>query len=408
MVVWVSLLVFTAVLGLIAAPFIAENQGYIFISFANYTLEMSVVSGFFLLFGTCFLLWFFTRLMRFILSLNRRTQHWFKHRGTEKSYTSYQDAVLALLGQNWQRAEKYFLQYRKQSPFPLLHTLGAALAAHKQKKHVERDDYFNEAHIHFPFASEALTLQHAQLLIEERQFEPALAMLQKIQQTNPDCTSVYPLLLTIAVALNDAPAIAENVRRLRHKNIYSEDQLDTWEIFAHQIQLEVLQEKQDSPALADYWHKIPRTLRKQKQLAQTFYCAIATSALLPRFLNDIEHYLAQKTCDAVLNTLTEVTGSNRDKVINMLKKRLKKDSHNAQLHYSYAKILYDDGNLAKAKQHADQARTLNETAPVCLLLGRIMSDMRLTEKALEYYRTGLELSLQESPTLAVVIQPDAA
>ena len=95
----------------------------------------------------------------------------------------------------------------------------------------------------FPFASQSLTLQHAQLLIEERQFESALAMLQKLQETTPDCTGSYPLLLEIAVALNDAPTILENVTHLRHKNIYSETQLDNWEVTAHQLQLEALKRK---------------------------------------------------------------------------------------------------------------------------------------------------------------------
>ena len=67
--------------------------------------------------------------------------------------------------------------------------------------------------------------------------------------------------------------------------------------------------------------------------------------------------------------------------MHMLEKRVKKEKNSPLLRTTYTKMLYDDGHLKEAKLQVEQALALGESAQGYLLLGKIMSDMRLTEKA---------------------------
>ena len=186
------LLVAALIAGIVVGPMLAGNQGYVLISAANQTVEMSLTTLIILvvvLFGAFFLL---ENILKRLFSLGSSTRGWFSGRKTRKARLQTSEGLTKVIEGDWKQAEKLVVKSAKHSDAPLLNYLAAAEAAQGQGDASQRDEYLKLA-AEIDGQSLAVALTRAKLQYRQQQFEQAVATLQDIKRDH----SRNPVLLTL-------------------------------------------------------------------------------------------------------------------------------------------------------------------------------------------------------------------
>ena len=106
----ILLLVIALIAGLIVGPDLAGNQGYVLISAANQTIEMSVSTLIILVVFAFAALFILEWLIRKIFSLSSSTRGWFSGRKSKKARALTNDGLLKLLEGDWKQSEKLVMK----------------------------------------------------------------------------------------------------------------------------------------------------------------------------------------------------------------------------------------------------------------------------------------------------------
>ncbi len=384
---------------LTATPFLAKHQGYILIALGHYTIELSIISGCILLLLSYALIWLVVKVGQFFCTLPRRTRQFCQQHRVQKSLKDYQQGILAFICHDYKVASKLLNRGLRYSPFPLLHYLQSAQTAHAQNQTEKRDILLQQAYAGYTNHLEAITIFHAQMLIDEGEFEAALAIIEQRKKQLTDSNysfSVETLRLKIFLALKDWPAVLESISYLRQNKDEHAHNLDNIACQAHQYCMQNLMKEQDIQSLIKYWHTIPKNLRKDKMLSNTFYRMLAISDAFPDHQDEIYRYLQRYTSIDVLKALTQVRPAFYPDVIALLQKGLVKDPNNPQFLATIGTLFYKKGELKQAQIHLEQSVAIAPEPSNYYLLGQMMEHMHLQEKAREYYRKGLDIQLNNA------------
>lgn len=219
----ILLLVIALIAGLIVGPDLAGQQGYVLISAANQTIEMSVTTLIILVvlaFASLFLLEF---IIRKLFSLSSSTRGWFSGRKSKKARKLTNDGMLKLLEGDWKQAEKLVVKGVTGSDAPLLNYLAAAEAAQGRGDVENRDRYLQQA-ADFGTDSLATSLTRAKLQYRQGQYEEALASIQGLLDANPRNTVLLNLLKDTYLKLQDWQALLRLLPSLKRVKAVSDEE----------------------------------------------------------------------------------------------------------------------------------------------------------------------------------------
>ena len=83
--------------------------------------------------------------------------------------------------------------------------------------------------------------------------------------------------------------------------------------------------------------------------------------------------------------------SNRQKLVLLLEKKLKKDPENAAIHHALAKLKLDDDKDQDVIDHLKKSIELDPSVDSFALLGKVLEKMDNLDEANNYYRQGMLL-----------------
>ena len=119
----ILLLVIALIAGLIVGPDLAGNQGYVLISLANQTMEMSVTTLATLIFMLVLGLFIFEYIVRKLFSISGTTNRWISTRKVNKARELTYSGLLKLREGDWKQAEKLVVKGAEHSDTPILNYL---------------------------------------------------------------------------------------------------------------------------------------------------------------------------------------------------------------------------------------------------------------------------------------------
>lgn len=395
----IRLAVFMLILagGLFLGPFVADHQGYVLIAFGHYQVELSAISAFLLLMASYFLFWLVEIGVSTVFSLNQRAWHWLKMRRCTKSQQAYQSGMLALMSGHFRVAQRQLEQSAAHSAMPVLHYLGAAQAAHALGHVVQRDDDIKKALNEDASGFEAVTIQRVQWLLEAEQYASARNIVQKALLEKPDSIQLNRLLFQSLMALEEYQIALEHLASLKDHR-HSDATLSNTEIQLQQAYLTQLAQQNKHSELNQHWQELPKFLRKQWPLRETFYTLIAPTSQVGEYLQEIRQLLNKQAAPNLLRALAQVPKQEASVVIESLQSVLHKASHNVPLvHGLLGQLLLEEGLLKQAQTHLETAIEIQPCAADYYALGQVMEMMQLSEKAQTCYRSGLELCLEKPP-----------
>lgn len=355
------------------------NPGYVLIAYNNWTIETSfwvliICAIMFFVVG-----YFLVRLLNNICKLPQRFHSWTSSRKLRKTI----QGLLELAAGNWKAAEKK-LSRAVNLQTGIINYLGAAIAAQKQHQVWRRDHYLSQAH---EKAQKSLVpgIIQAQLQIENKQWEEALATLLRLKRSAPRHTVILGLLLQVLKELQDFEELRTLLPQLQKRKVLSRQALADLtvevhsELLAQHLALDVVNFGKD------FWRELPRALRKNAKLVKIYanFLREKNPALAETLIKDTIHHTWD---DALLEVYSQIKSAHPLKQLHRAEQWLRRQPENPALLLCLGKICAAQKLWGPARYYLEKSLKLAPKTETYLALGAIMENQEQTIAAMEKYK----------------------
>jgi HemY protein len=390
--IFIIVLLFTAAL---VAFYAMDNPGYVLISRAPWSIEMSLtvfiplmVVGFFLFY---LLLFFIVRLWR----IPRDVGRWRGKRQANKARASLIEGLTNLAEGNWVEAETQLLAGMRHGDTPLLNYLGAAMACEGLGNNEKRDEYLALAHKNAPQHDLAIGMTQAYLQHQAHQLEQSLATLNELRTEAPKHRQVLKLLAQVHLELRDWTGLIGLFPDLRQSYGMSTKEIDELELQAHRELLKLSIPSGRPGVLEKAWNAVPKSIRRHpsmiaiyaRQLIQQNEMAQAESALRAAIEDNWDPLLVE------LYGLTQ--GPNPADQLETAEGWLTTHRDEPKLLLTLARLAARNNQDSKARGYYETCLSQHGPVEAYRELGNILEKLGEKDKALNYYRRGLEMVASE-------------
>ncbi|MGF1686906.1 tetratricopeptide repeat protein [Photobacterium japonica] len=390
------LLVVALIAGVVAGPMLAGNQGYVLISAANQTLEMSLTTLILLvvvLFGAFFLL---ETLLKRLFSLSSSTRGWFSGRKARKARQQTSVGLMKVIEGDWKQAEKLVVKSAKHSDTPLLNYLAAAEAAQGQGNASQRDEYLKLA-ADIDGQSLAVALTRAKLQFRQQQYEQAVATLQDIQHDHSRNPVLLSLLKECYIKLEDWKPLLASLPQLEKAGVLSAEASFELALKAECGIMHHMAKHQGTEGLMGYWNSLSR---KEKQRPELIACFVR---LMSQHHADNEAYtvlrdaLKKNSDESLIALVPALNLPDNHPAIVRLQELLRYDSSNPSTHSALGQLFMREGKWEDAKQHLEKAIALRPNVVDYGYLIEVLDKLEDTQGAATLSREALTLALPNKP-----------
>ncbi len=204
------LIVFTA------AVFITmQAPGFASFTYGDTTYELPLVEfviGLFILFTVFYIV---LRLFALLFSAPKRIQSAMDKRRQSKALDCTRDGLTKFTQGDWTQSEKLLLSGADNSNTAMVNYIWAARAAHMRGDFAERDAHLSEAKSNSPEEQSALDVLRAELLLDQKMPEQALASLSPYEDTMRSNPKIASLFANTYEQLGDWGKLAEIIPQLK-------------------------------------------------------------------------------------------------------------------------------------------------------------------------------------------------
>lgn len=365
-----------------------NNEGYVLIVRPPYRAELSVNLLLMLVVTTFIAMHLLLRLLHYTRQLPSNVRTYRENQRRREGQTAFREAQQALAEGRYPLAVKSAARAIELEESVGLSALIAARASHKLKQKSQREYYLAEAERLAPDQGIARLLTQAELLLEDRLYNQALNVLQKLEKIAPKHAAALQLQLKVESHLGHWEQVLTILEQLDRM-----DAMEPW--LAREIRQQVHQQlirdyAQDLTALAAYWKKLPEEDRLNGRLAyqaaQTFIGAGAYEQA-----NEIIGMSLTKGWDSKL------AGLLGDCLTNTPNAQLEQAEYWLQTHPDDANLLLSLGNMCKslalwgkAQSYFEASLSVQPSAIAHLALARLLEERGEKEAAYAHYRASTQ------------------
>lgn len=386
------LLIAALIAGIVVGPDLAGSQGYVLISFAEQTIEMSLTTLVILIVALLALFFIVEFILRGLFSMGSSTRGWFSQRKARKARTLTADGLVKVIEGDWKQAEKLVTKAAKNSDAPVLNYLAAAEASQELGNTDQRDEYLKRA-AECDGQNLAVGLVRAKLQIRQQQYEQALATLQEIKRDNGRNLIVLNLLKECYIQLEDWKALLEILPQLEKDGVITTETKNQLELDAQRGLMAQIAKQSGSDGLMSHWNGLNRKLKQQSVLVAAFVEQMINCNADNDAYTVLREYLKKTSDDTLINLVPKLKLSDNHPAIVRLQDLLRHDSRNAATHSALGQMFAADGKWQEAKEHFTQAVALRPDVSDYAHLVQALENLDDSQAAAQASRQALNLAL---------------
>ncbi|MEA5444986.1 heme biosynthesis HemY N-terminal domain-containing protein [Gammaproteobacteria bacterium AB-CW1] len=371
-----------------------QDTGYALMSWAGWSVEMSLAMlAVFLLLGLT-VLYYLLRLLRGLFRMPRRLRAGLRSWRRRRARRALTRGLIDLAEGRWQTAEKTLGRTAEDSETPLINYLVAARAAQLQGAHQRRDVYLKNAYEQTPSATVAVLLTQAELQLAHGQHEHALATLRRLQELSPGHRFGLRLLARAYQAVEDWASLHQILPQLRRQDVFRREEMETIErdCFRRLLQQRGSEGRHD--VVAELWQKVPRRLRREQGLYRDYIRALLATDAQQTAERAIEDYLKAEWDIELVLLYGALEGGDPARRLKRAEDWLRYHPQDPSLLLSLARLCVRNELWGKARQYLDQSLTLEPSPDGFEELGRLLEHLGEQDRAATAYRQGLELAVR--------------
>ena len=389
------------VLGALLAHFLLQDRGYVLISFRGFIVEMSV-PGLVLLLAAAYLG------VRLIVKLWRAPRRLGAAMAAHRNRTAGERLTRGLMHMtegDWARGERLLSRGIRASDAPLVNYLMAARAAQQQGSRDRRNEWLKLAFEELPEAEIAILLTQAELQLDSREDEAALATLQRILGKQPDNPVVIGLLAQVYHALGDKQRLRELIPKLAVADLPSEVKVAR---VAEGLEALGSDPDLDVATLDRLWGTLSARLRQEPELVAWRARALDRLGAGDQAESALRSALKQAWDRRLVEAYGDLKSSAPRKQLKHAEAWLKEHPDDGPLLLAAAKLCIADELVGKARSYLETSLALQPDPAAYALYGQLLSELGEEEAAADAYRTGLGLVSRTRLDLPVLAAPKLA
>ncbi|GAB2641074.1 heme biosynthesis protein HemY [Vibrio panuliri] len=340
--------------GLYAGSQYSGQQGYVLISIANQTIEMSVTTLVIFVIAALAALFALEYVIKKIFYASSATWNYFSVRKLRRSRRYTNEGIIKLLEGDFKDAEKKVTRWANHHDMPLLCYLVASEAAQGQGDSAKRDKYLK-------LASEqkdsrlAVELTRAKQQLRETRFDDAFVTLSDLKGEFPSNAIVLNLLKTVYMELKLWEPLLELLPKLVKAKLITKEESQQLEQHAQCGLLAEIAEQKGSEGLIQHWNALPRKTKSDLHLVECF-----SKQLIARKADDNAFTIIKETLKKHPNAdlyklLPELNLLDSHPAVVFLEDTLRKDGNNAEAHSALAQFHLRNQKWSEAQQHLEKA-----------------------------------------------------
>ncbi|WP_223669927.1 heme biosynthesis protein HemY [Kangiella shandongensis] len=402
---WVILLALFG--GLILGPLISNVPGSTYIVFDQTAIEFKNNAAIGLLLLALLALWMLWLLLRYIFQTSNLTVGWFGDRNLRKARQQTIDGMIALAEGHWKTAEGLLIKGAKFRDTKLINYLAAARAAQEQDDDKNRDSYLQAAAKAEPDAHIAIGLTQAQLQIQHRQYEQALATLSHLRNMSPHHPYVLKLLNQLYTRLGDWEQVIELLPKLRKYRVFQPQAIDQIEINAWSEFIQLQAQREGLQAVNDTWLKLSKSLRNQPQLQLVYAEVLAEQQQFDQLELHIKDAMKHEWQEPLAQLYGSIKSQEPARTLATAENWLKRKPHNTTLLTTLGKLSLQAQLWGKAKSYLEQSIQQKATAEAHYYLGQAYAALGHPIQEQQEYERGLVSLIQpQDKALLPELEPE--
>lgn len=377
--------------GALAAQVLLPDNGYVLISFRGYLVEMSVP-----VLGFCVVAAYAA--VRLIIGLwrapRRLGEGWARARARQAGLQATR-GYIALAEGRLAEGERLLTKDARRSESPLLNYLAAARAAQMQGDRQRRDTWLQMASAQEPAATDAVLLTQAELQIEDGEYAPALASLDRVRQRHPNHGQALKLLGELHYLRQDWQPLAELLPTLRRRGNVPADLLERWTVDTYSHILAALPEAGEAADRA--WEGVPRDLRRHPRLAAIRARAQVAQGDVATAEEELRQAIPTDWDPALIDLYGQLDLADPAQQLKRIEGWLRERPEDPHLLLAAGRTCIRHQLWGKARSYLETSLAILPSADACQTLGQLLTRIGETQAATRAFERGLALSVQPAP-----------
>lgn len=376
--------------GLFLGTQYSGQQGYVLISIANKTIEMSVNTLVIFIILTLAALFGLEFIIKKALRASSTTWNWFSVRKLKRSRRYTNEGIIKLLEGDFKLAEKKVTRWANHHDMPLLCYLVASEAAQGMGNAKQRDHYLSLA-AEQADSTLAVELTRAKQQMHDHDYPAAFDTLTTLRHNYPSNTILLNLLKTVYIELKLwQPLIDLLPKLLKYKLITKEEQAT----LVQKAQCGILHEvatQNGSEGLINQWNTLPRKTKSDSHLIECFAKLLISRQADNEAFTLLKETLKKQPSSQLYSLLPELKLQDSHPVVTFLEGIIIKDSDNADAHSALAQFYLRNEKWQEAQSHLEHALSLRSKVSDYGYLSEALEKQNLTKAAHEVSKKALTL-----------------
>lgn len=376
--------------GLFVGTQYAGQQGYVLISIANKTIEMSVTTLVIFVISALAALFALEFVVKKFFYMSFTTWNWFSIRKQRRSRRYTNLGIIKLLEGDWKQAEKKVTRWASHHDMPLLCYLVASEAANGMGDRDKRDRYLAMA-AKQENATLAVELTRAKQQISDGNYDQATQTLTALQLQHPNNTIILNLLKQSYLHNQEWQPLLDLLPKLVKAKRLTEQEAEKLMLTAQCGALETVASQKGSEGLLAHWNGLARKFKVEPALVTALIQQLIKRKADNEAFTLIKENLKKQTMPELYALIPELNLSDRYPAIVMLKEALRRDARNADAHSAIGQLYVREQEWKLAQEHLEQALSLRSSVSDYAYLADALQHQNLTHAAHDVTRKVLNL-----------------
>lgn len=379
---------------------VEQGAGYLLIVWGKTSIEMSLWFALLSLIAILFLIWLVWSLcsgsFRGVLAAKRKVFGY----GDEKAQAKTVEGLIDFIEENWPSALKKLTRSAGKVQAPIINYLAAARSAYELGDEQGALGLLHKAEISNERGGLAVAITQARMQLANKQYEQALATLERASALRPEHPVVLSLRQEVYLALKDWPALKALLPQLNKNNIGTTAERHLLELHLYREKLnekiekiQYLSDSEKTSALETLWSEIPNHLQREESILSLY----ASQLMALGEHNTAEKYLASALNKQWHGQWVDLYGlllcEDPQKPLQTAEKWLKQQANSPNLLLALGRLCIQNQQWGRAIDFFENSIALQPRAEAYAELARILDYIGETEKSVRYFKKGLIASV---------------
>jgi HemY protein len=366
------------------------NTGYVLITLPGHRVELSLNFSLVLLVLGFALGYLLVRLLVTAIELPGRVARFRAARRRETAHATLVEALREFFAGRYAKAEKMVNQAVALGEPGDLGAIIAARAAHELREPGRRDAYLGKLTADPARPDAAAAISTAQMLLDERRPEDALAALAMLPNKH---TAALRLELRARQRIGQWEQVPALIDQLEKRNVFSVEQADAERRHAWR---QLIQRKSgDAPGLATTWKRVPERYRRDIVVAGAAAAVFHGLGQDTEAAAIIERSLDHEWDSGLVNLYGECGGNDSLRQIEHAERWLKSHRTDAVLLHALGRLCARQQLWGKAQSYLEASVALEPTYAAHLELAQLHERLEHADAARAHHRASLELAVAQ-------------